>query len=106
MLNVSEYLDDYDAAPTDILLAIVTELADTMRRKLGVELKDNYFVQRLNEIKEFLLSDVEINEGELALGFCQGKNSATQKGSNRASEGAGLTRAKDVDNVGGNKHDF
>jgi len=73
MLNVSEYLDDYDAAPTDILLAIVTELADTMRRKLGFELKDNYFVQRLNEIKEFLLSDVEINEGELALGFAKAK---------------------------------
>ncbi len=73
MLNVSEYLDDYDAAPTDILLAIVTELGDTMRRKLGIELKDNYFVQRLNEIKEFLLSDVEINEGELALGFAKAK---------------------------------
>jgi hypothetical protein len=73
LLNVSEYLDDYDAAPTDILLAIVTELADTMRRKLGVELKDNYFVQRLNEIKTFLLSDVEINEGELALGFAKAK---------------------------------
>src|ERR1700704_4788900 len=35
LLDVSEYLDDYDAAPTDILLAIVTELADTLRIKLG-----------------------------------------------------------------------
>jgi hypothetical protein len=73
LLDVSEYLDDYDAAPTDILLAIVSELADTLRRKLGVELKDNYFVKRLNEIREFLLSDVELNEGELALGFAKAK---------------------------------
>jgi len=31
-------------------------------------LKDNYFLKRLNEVKEFFLSDVEINEGELSLG--------------------------------------
>lgn len=73
MLDVSEYLDDYDATPTDILLAIVSELADTLRTKLGVELKDNYFANRLNEIKEFLLSDVEMNEGELTLGFAKAK---------------------------------
>lgn len=73
MLNVSDYLDDYDATPTDILLAIVTELADTLREKLGLELKDNYFVKRLDEIKKFFMSDVEINEGELALGFAKAK---------------------------------
>lgn len=73
LLNVSEYLDDYDAAPTDILLAIVTELADTLREQLGIELKDTYFTRRLNEVKQFLLSDVEINEGELSLGFAKTK---------------------------------
>ncbi|HEV7860254.1 MAG TPA: hypothetical protein VGO91_16675 [Pyrinomonadaceae bacterium] len=73
LINVSEYLDDYDTAPTDILLAIVTELADTLRRRLGFELKDNYFVSRFNEIKQFFLSDVEINEGELQLGFAKAK---------------------------------
>lgn len=39
LINVSDYLDDYDAAPTDILLAIVAELADTLRDRIGVELK-------------------------------------------------------------------
>ncbi len=73
LLDVSDYLDDYDASPTDILLAIVTEVADTLREKLGVELKDNYFSKRLNEIKDFFLSDVEINEGELSLGFAKAK---------------------------------
>lgn len=73
LLNVSEYLDDYDAAPTDILLAIVTELADALRQQMGIELKDSYFTRRLNEVKEFFLSDVEINEGELSLGFAKTK---------------------------------
>lgn len=67
LIDVSDYLDDYDATPTDILLAIVTEMADTLKENLGIELKDNYFVKRINEIKEFILSDVEINEGELPL---------------------------------------
>ncbi|MGH9846429.1 MAG: hypothetical protein ACREEM_47635 [Blastocatellia bacterium] len=73
LIDVSEYLDDYDVAATDILLAIVTELADSLRQKLNVELKDNYFTKRLNEIKQFFLSDVEINEGELELGFAKAK---------------------------------
>ncbi len=73
LLNVSEYLDDYDATPTDILLAIVAELADSLRRNAGIELKDNYFVKRLNEIKGFFLSDVEIEQGELTLGFAKAK---------------------------------
>lgn len=67
LLNVSEYLDDYDVAPVDILLAIVTEVASTLRSELGVELKDNYFIQRLNEVKDYFLSDVEINQGEIEL---------------------------------------
>lgn len=73
LLDVSYYLDDYDASTTDILLAIVTEVADTLREKLNVELKDNYFSRRLNEIKGFFLSDVEIKEGELSLGFAKAK---------------------------------
>jgi len=67
LLNVSDYLDDYDADITDILLAIVTELAATLRDKLGIELKDSYFTNRFNQIKEFFLSDVEISKGELPL---------------------------------------
>jgi len=67
LLDVSDYLDDYDVATTDILLAIMAELAAELRDRLGIELQDSYFVKRLNEVKEFFLSDVEINEGELPL---------------------------------------
>ena len=68
LLNVSEYLDDYDVAPADILLSIVTEVAATLRAGVGIELKDSYFATRLKEVKDFFLSEVEIKEGELPLG--------------------------------------
>ena len=68
LLNVSDYLDDYDTDITDLLLAIVTELAAALRTEVGVELEDNYFVKRLNEIKQFFMSEAEINRGELSLG--------------------------------------
>ena len=66
-VDASEYLDDFDVTPTDILLAIVTELAATFRDKLNIELHASFFARRLDELKKYLLSDVEINEGEIPL---------------------------------------
>ena len=63
LLNVSDYLDAYDADFTDILLAIVTELAATLRADLKIELKDSYLTNRFKQIKKFLLSKVEIKAG-------------------------------------------
>jgi hypothetical protein len=67
LIDTNEYLDYYDADTTDIILAIVTELAAALRDGLGIELYDNYFVRRINEVKKFFLSEVEIAEGELPL---------------------------------------
>lgn len=67
LVDAGEYLNDYDVAPSDILLAIVAEVAGALKEKAGIELKDSYFVNRFNEIKKYLLSDVEINEGEIPL---------------------------------------
>ncbi len=67
ILDASEYLDDYDVTPTDLLLAIVAEVAAKLKEKDIGELSDNYFVKRFNEIKKFFLSEVEIAEGELSL---------------------------------------
>lgn len=69
LVNVSDYLDDYDVSPLDIQLAIVAEVAAALRNRAQVELKDNYFVRRFDEIKRFFLSDVELKEGELPLGM-------------------------------------
>ncbi len=71
IVDVSEYLDDFDVSMTDILLAIVTELADALRQTFNIELKDSYFTKRLNEIKNYVLSDAEIDKGELQLGFAK-----------------------------------
>ena len=67
LLNASDYLDDYDTHTTDILLAIIVELAETLHRKIGIKLENNYLVKRLDDIKGFFLTDVEINEGHLSL---------------------------------------
>lgn len=67
LLNATDYLDDYDVTPTDILLAVVAEMAATLEDKLQIKLKDNYFVKRFDEIKKILLNDWEIKEGELPL---------------------------------------
>ena len=66
-LDVSEYLDDFDVSTIDILLAIVTELAATLKEELNIELQDTYFQSRFSELKEFFLSDIEISEGDLGI---------------------------------------
>lgn len=67
-LNTAEYLDEYDASPTDLLLAIVAELADQLRRKADIDLKDSYFAKRFAELKGMLLADVSVKEAEIGLG--------------------------------------
>ncbi len=67
LLNANDYIDDYDTDITDIMLAIVTELAATLRDKLKIELQDNYFTQKLNEIKSFFLSQVDFQKIQLTL---------------------------------------
>ena len=67
VVRAGEYLDPYDTDTIDILLAIVTELAATLREQFTIELKEGYFAKRFREIKELLLSDVELEKGEIPL---------------------------------------
>lgn len=67
LLDVSDYLDDYDVALTDILLAIVAEIGATLRAEINYELKDTYFKNRLNEVRDLLLTELEITKGEIEL---------------------------------------
>ncbi|ETX07830.1 MAG: hypothetical protein ETSY2_08910, partial [Candidatus Entotheonella gemina] len=71
LLNAFDYLDMRDIDITDILLAIVTEFASTLREKCHIELQDNYFVRRINEIRKFFTSEVEIAKGALTLGVAK-----------------------------------
>lgn len=65
LVDVSDYLDIYDVAATDILLAIMTEVAATLRETAGIELKERYIAKRLEQLKEFLLSDVDITDADI-----------------------------------------
>jgi len=67
IIDVDDYLDIYDADTPELLLAIVSETAAHLREIANIELQDNYFVRRFNEIKQFLLSDIELSEAELPL---------------------------------------
>ncbi len=64
VVDVNDYLDDYDVAATDILLAIVTQLAATLRTQ-GKELKKSWLIQRAREAADVLFSDVNIDNVEL-----------------------------------------
>lgn len=68
LIDTNDYLADYDADAIDLLLAIVAEIASALREERGIELSDSYFRSRFNEIKQFLLSEVELNEGQIELG--------------------------------------
>lgn len=68
-IDTFDYLDTYDVSVTDILLSIVAELGDTLRNELNIDLKDSYFRNKFEEIKSVALSEVEINEAELDIGY-------------------------------------
>ncbi|GAB4453787.1 MAG: hypothetical protein OHK0029_07250 [Armatimonadaceae bacterium] len=58
VVNMSEYLDEYDVEIPDILLAVVAEVADAFRSRLGIELQDSYLVNRWEELQGYLSSPV------------------------------------------------
>jgi hypothetical protein len=66
-LDASEYLNEYDVSPSDILLSIVAEVAATLKNDLKIELKDRYFVKRTNELWKFLGREVDVEEVEVPL---------------------------------------
>ena len=68
-IDTFDYLDVYDVSITDILLSIVTELSETLRKELNIWLKDSYFKTKFEEIKAAALTGIEINEGDLDIGI-------------------------------------
>ena len=61
-VSASDYLDENDVVPSDILLAVVAKLAESMRGKAGIDLKPTYFQKRFDELKNTLLSEVGVSE--------------------------------------------
>jgi hypothetical protein len=67
LIDTNDYVADYDADAIDLLLAIVAEIAASLREELNIELKESYFRDRFRELKQFLLSNVELTEGEVTI---------------------------------------
>jgi hypothetical protein len=62
-----DYLDPFDSDMPELLLAIVSELAHSLRDKLKIELADGYIQNRLREFWGFLNSEVKVDEIEIPL---------------------------------------
>jgi hypothetical protein len=63
-----EFLDFYNADVEDILVAIIVELAEQVRLFTDIDLKQTYLQKRWDEIRAFLVTDVETPEGEVGAG--------------------------------------
>ncbi|MEW6281305.1 MAG: hypothetical protein AB1758_22030 [Candidatus Eremiobacterota bacterium] len=71
LMDMGEYLDDYDVTATDILLAVVAELGEALSRE-GVKLTPGYFQSRWDEIKRALTVPAEISGLQWDLGLFKG----------------------------------
>ena len=67
-VDMDDYMDNRDVDIRDIFLAIVAEVGTAFREQLGIELRDSYFAKRFAELKNALLSDVEVNKSEVTIG--------------------------------------
>ncbi len=59
-LGMDDDLNPNDVDLPDLLLAIVRQTASDLRGQLNIELKPNYFMDRITEFKETLLTDVKL----------------------------------------------
>ncbi len=67
LLDASDFIEDYDATPNDVLVAIIAELASTLKTEAGIELQDSYLKRKLNEFIGFMRRDVDVEEAEVPL---------------------------------------
>jgi energy-coupling factor transporter ATP-binding protein EcfA2 len=71
-MDAEEFIDSYDAEPTDILLSIFAAAARQLK-EVGIELKDNFLWRRLSNLKELLFSDVDLKEVGVSLAAISAK---------------------------------
>jgi hypothetical protein len=58
LLNASDYLDDFDVVLSDILLAIVSEVAATMKNQVGIDLAANRFTEWMQDIEKSFITEL------------------------------------------------
>ena len=79
LVDAEEYLDGYDVDTADIFLAMVTELATTMKREMKISLEDNYFQERLEGLKELLFSEISWDQAQVTLFGIKNKITALKR---------------------------
>ncbi len=70
-VQLSAGIDLYDVQFPEVLIAMIRQLAEDLRRWADVELKPNYFTCRLEEFGELLTSEVNLKSFELSTGLAK-----------------------------------
>jgi hypothetical protein len=81
--DVDESLNRSDMDFTDLLLAVVRQVAEQVKNKTGITLKAGYFEDRFKELGEFLGSPVDFSTVELGVGLSKIVGSIRSSGANR-----------------------
>ena len=69
--EILEDIEPNDVDFPDILIAIIRQMADQFRNRLGINLKPGYFETRWEELKSFLGRDVDFTGAELDVGLAK-----------------------------------
>ena len=61
ILDAEDFVDSYDAAPSDVLLSALASVAQELR-EIDIELQDSFVWRRLHGLKDLLLTEIEAPE--------------------------------------------
>lgn len=67
-IDMLEYVDHNDASLPEILLAVVSELAEHLERDEHIKLRNTYLEDRWQEIKNTLFAEVQLKKTDVTLG--------------------------------------
>ena len=67
VIDVLQYIDEYDADSTDLLLALITELATCLKETLGIQLESPYIARRLEGLKHLFFAEMGTENTQLSL---------------------------------------
>jgi hypothetical protein len=79
LIQADDHMDRNDVDFPEVLIAIIRQLAEDVRERLGIELKPGLFKDRWERIKKLALSEISFDKLDLAAGMA--KLSATIKNS-------------------------
>ncbi|HUT52545.1 MAG TPA: hypothetical protein VM658_04085 [bacterium] len=65
IIDAGEFLDEYNVVPSDILLALVSQVAFELEQA-GIGLQDSYFLKKWDEIKGILFREVALEDGSFS----------------------------------------